>query len=321
VSNIWNIKITIGKEPGYGKLYNSYAVNDTAHGGLAPEGFRIPTSDEWDNLIKSLGGYSSGGKMCETGSKHWIQNKSFVTTDEVGLRILPAGVRGINQDTGFFEYEESFKYLASFWSSKGLLNYNQTITINSSSNNIEIDSYIEKTNGLSVRCIVDDSSNLPPELPSTEPNLVCVEYELGSSYYEGNKAIKTNESSSVWLLNNGRKYGFISWDSWKAYGLDNSPPGGNNYTNSNNWTIVSVEEANSITDGGWVDENGVINNYEDQVPPRGGNGCYFYYLNCEKVFVNIFVEVGTYKTVLCYPNTTPILNNCSIVTNSEINRQ
>ena len=321
VSSIWNIKITIGNEPGYGRLYNSYAVNDTSHGGLAPDGYRIPTSVEWDNLITSIGGLTSGPKMCEVGSKHWIQNKSFITTDTIGLSILPAGVRGINQVSGVFEYEESFKYLASFWTSKGLLDYNKTITINSFGSDIEINVYKELKNGLSVRCIVDDFSNLPPISTPTQNTLICLEFELNSNYYEGVKAIKTNESSSVWLLNNGRKYGFISWAAWKAYGLDNSPPGGDNYTNSNNWTIVSVDDANSIPDGGWVDENGVINNYEEQNSLIGDNGCYFYYLNCEKVFVTVFVGVGTYKTVYCYPNTSPILSNCSIVTYSEIYRQ
>lgn len=38
----------------YGKLYNWHAVNDPR--GLAPEGWRIPTEDEWKHLSELLGG-------------------------------------------------------------------------------------------------------------------------------------------------------------------------------------------------------------------------------------------------------------------------
>ena len=41
----------------YGKLYNWYAVNDPR--GLAPLGWHIPTVDDWNRLIDSLGGYDS----------------------------------------------------------------------------------------------------------------------------------------------------------------------------------------------------------------------------------------------------------------------
>lgn len=37
----------------YGKLYNWYAVNDKR--GLAPQGFRIPTENEWVELFENLG--------------------------------------------------------------------------------------------------------------------------------------------------------------------------------------------------------------------------------------------------------------------------
>jgi uncharacterized protein (TIGR02145 family) len=182
VSNIWNIQIDINIEPGYGLLYNSHAVNNVDSGGLAPSGYRIPTSVEWDNLINSLGGVTSGAKMCEMGSKHWINNINFKTSDTVGLCVLPAGNRGINQKTGLFEYEDSFRYSASFWSSKGALNYNRTITINSFKNTIELDTYIETSNGLSVRCVRDDNSVLPsiPVL-TTQTTLNCVQYTLNSS--------------------------------------------------------------------------------------------------------------------------------------------
>ena len=41
-------------DPKNGKLYNWYAVNDTR--GLGPEGWIIPTDDDWTYLVEFLGG-------------------------------------------------------------------------------------------------------------------------------------------------------------------------------------------------------------------------------------------------------------------------
>ena len=44
----------------YGKIYNWYAVIDPR--GLAPNGFHIPSSIEWDELINFLGGNEVAGE-------------------------------------------------------------------------------------------------------------------------------------------------------------------------------------------------------------------------------------------------------------------
>lgn len=38
----------------YGKLYNWYAVNDPR--GLAPEGWHVPSDNEWQMLVEKTGG-------------------------------------------------------------------------------------------------------------------------------------------------------------------------------------------------------------------------------------------------------------------------
>ncbi len=49
----------------YGRLYNWYALNDPR--GLAPQGWHVPTDEEWTILTDYLGGLSlSGGKMKST---------------------------------------------------------------------------------------------------------------------------------------------------------------------------------------------------------------------------------------------------------------
>jgi len=54
----------------YGKLYNWFAVNDSR--GLAPDGYHIPTDEEWTILTDYLGESAAGKKMkCATGWKSY----------------------------------------------------------------------------------------------------------------------------------------------------------------------------------------------------------------------------------------------------------
>lgn len=76
----------------YGKLYNWEAVNDPR--GLAPEGWHIPTYDEWWELIRFLGGVDNAGRKMKdlTG---WGENSNG--TNESGFSGLPGGVRYYNE--------------------------------------------------------------------------------------------------------------------------------------------------------------------------------------------------------------------------------
>ena len=79
--------------PKYGKLYNWYAVNDPR--GLAPEGYHIPTRQEWKILINYLGGddianwASTGAKMRSTNG--WDNDGNGTNTS--GFEGLPGGFR------------------------------------------------------------------------------------------------------------------------------------------------------------------------------------------------------------------------------------
>ena len=83
--------------PIYGKLYNWYAVNDTAHDGLAPLGYHVPTVAEWTILTNNcLGGEGvAGGKMKSTGTIQagtglWITPNTGATNSS-GFTGLPGG--------------------------------------------------------------------------------------------------------------------------------------------------------------------------------------------------------------------------------------
>ena len=138
----------------YGRLYNGHAVVDSR--GLCPNGWHIPTGEEWAALnnfvqgegfqyieataLKAIGGWPEGGNG----------------TDEFGFSALPGGYR---YDTGNYW---NAGWTAAWWSS--------TSSVDPGSGNpallaIQIsddpwwypDSFwnADMANGLSVRCIAD----------------------------------------------------------------------------------------------------------------------------------------------------------------------
>ncbi len=87
----------------YGKLYNWYAVNDTR--GLAPEGWKVPSDEDWSRLTDFLGGDSIAGiKMKSTDFWVSINGESDNGTNESGFSALPGGYRPTN---GTFNFRRS----------------------------------------------------------------------------------------------------------------------------------------------------------------------------------------------------------------------
>lgn len=92
----------------YGKLYNWYAVSDPRR--LAPEGWRIADSFDWQLLIEHFGDEKTAGKHLK-GKERWPNPEANINSS--GFNALPAGMYGtsmFNQidDAGFFWTEESF---------------------------------------------------------------------------------------------------------------------------------------------------------------------------------------------------------------------
>ena len=75
----------------YGKLYNSYAINDPR--GLAPLGWHIPTDSEQTTLDEYLGD-TNGGKM--KAKSGW--NNSANGLNSCGFSALPGGIRYDNSN-------------------------------------------------------------------------------------------------------------------------------------------------------------------------------------------------------------------------------
>jgi len=100
----------------YGLLYTWYAVTDPR--GISPDGWHIPTDEEYRELelylgineadtgaVCSLEDNDIAGKLKETGFAHWYSPNSGAT-NESGFTALPAGYRR--------RFDKEFDYIGSF---------------------------------------------------------------------------------------------------------------------------------------------------------------------------------------------------------------
>ncbi len=96
----------------YGNLYTWQAVvNDcdtTENGyikGIAPDGWHIPSLEEW-NILKSYLGDSAGVKIKDTNDILWERHKRYATNESV-FSALPGGFKGTSGNSnreGFAAY-------------------------------------------------------------------------------------------------------------------------------------------------------------------------------------------------------------------------
>jgi len=129
----------------YGKLYNWFAVNDPR--GLAPNGYHIPTDNEWTILSENLGGASKAGTKMKSSSG-WENNGNGTNTS--GFAGLPGGYLSYYGD--FFDIGLN----GSWWSSSENESYNAWIrTLPNDYGDLNRLGYTNKSSGFSVRCIKD----------------------------------------------------------------------------------------------------------------------------------------------------------------------
>jgi uncharacterized protein (TIGR02145 family) len=129
----------------YGALYNWYAVNT---GKLCPSGWHVASDAEGTALTSFLGGGDvAGGKLKETGTKHWLSPNTGAT-NESGFTALPGGDRYYD---GTWDGIYGF---ADFWTSgdNGFFAVRRSLSYE---NDNVTSGYFEKRAGFSVRCIKD----------------------------------------------------------------------------------------------------------------------------------------------------------------------
>jgi uncharacterized protein (TIGR02145 family) len=123
----------------YGKLYNWYAVNDPR--GLAPQGWHIPTKEEFDILKANVN--NDGNALKEIGQG----TDTGKGTNNSGFSAFLSGLRSFDNTFYFLS-----KY-AYFWNSTESTTDNaESFTLGYNDNSI-ISHSSTKECGLSVRCL------------------------------------------------------------------------------------------------------------------------------------------------------------------------
>lgn len=163
-----------GNAKDYGHLYNWHAVHDARN--LCPEGFHVPTNDEYNALINFLGGWEvAGGKMKQNGLSHWLY-PNLAASNASGFTALPGGSRSWN---GMFEGD--LGTYAGFWSS-GIAptsGFGYAVGVDNQGGDIVNNDELDESYGLSIRCIQNNGSN-PGLLPDHRDGKIYKTIEIGT---------------------------------------------------------------------------------------------------------------------------------------------
>jgi uncharacterized protein (TIGR02145 family) len=132
----------------FGKHYNWAAIVDQRN--IAPEGFHVPSFDEWITLIDYLGGYKvAGGKIKENGKTHWwCFDSNIGSTNGFGFSALPGGFR---------QYGPLYEHYMEgvFWSSsENIIDPSYVFHIGCDTTEIFFCT-IDKKSACSIRCVRD----------------------------------------------------------------------------------------------------------------------------------------------------------------------
>ncbi len=151
----------------YGYLYNWYTVNDSCN--IAPEGWHVPSEEDWLQLEMYLGmsrsaantwhewrGTDEGGKLKEAGTEHWASPNTGAT-NESRFSALPGGFR--RSEDGTYDY---LSQGAWFWNSRECGSTAGTYRILFYTEPTVFRYCLYKNYGISVRCVRDSEYQLTP---------------------------------------------------------------------------------------------------------------------------------------------------------------
>ncbi len=142
----------VGNNVVFGKLYNGFAMEDSRN--ICPVGWHVPSNDEWETLMTTLGGASVAASAMRTtgnisdGTGFWpLEN--VVSTNVSGFSAQPAGFRNID---GTFATQI---YATVWWT--GTLTANDTYYTRSvySFSNSVFNQDFTRSQGFSLRCLRD----------------------------------------------------------------------------------------------------------------------------------------------------------------------
>ena len=127
----------------YGRLY-TWAAAKT----VCPEGWHLPSYDEWNTLFTAVGGKSTAGAKLKSQTG-WAAYGGITNEDSFGFSALPAGCK---YSLGDYDYEGSQAY---FWSSsEDGSDYAYNMLLDYYGDNVRLLN-TSKSLGFSVRCLKD----------------------------------------------------------------------------------------------------------------------------------------------------------------------
>ncbi len=131
----------------YGALYNWYAVETDK---LCPEGWHVPSNDEWETLMDYLGGSGvAGGKLKEAGFEHWDAPNTDAT-NESAFTALPGGARQYSE--GIFM---EMGLTGAWWSASEVSEEIALLRAIEYDDGYTMEAAVDKRTGASVRCLKD----------------------------------------------------------------------------------------------------------------------------------------------------------------------
>lgn len=126
----------------YGYIYNWYTIADER--GVCPTGWRIPTQNDWEQLIDYLGGTEQAGMFLKKDTDWGAGGNG---TNASGFAAMPGGFRGYDG------ISYSAGYMGRFWTSSEHSEYfAYGFDMNYDQNSVN-QSRGYKLDGFSVRCI------------------------------------------------------------------------------------------------------------------------------------------------------------------------
>jgi uncharacterized protein (TIGR02145 family) len=139
---------TMGKsedECGYGHSCDLGSGNVQ---GVCPDGWHVPTLDEWEALSVAVGGWSTAGQKLKA-TTGWYAYSGITNEDAYGFAALPAGY----YRNGYFHSVGSY---AHFWSAnENNIMSAYKVMLRFDKDNLESDDRYLKSYSFSVRCLKD----------------------------------------------------------------------------------------------------------------------------------------------------------------------
>ena len=137
----------------YGRHYTWFAAIDVRN--ICPNGWKVPSANDWETLIAFIGGYNSGGKLKEIGNVNWDTPNSDATNSS-GFNGLPSGYHHFYGGNNAIGFNSFFLSNTEYSSDDGFFIYLSTIDSHIYTNGMSP----SKKLGMSCRCIKNTSLGL-----------------------------------------------------------------------------------------------------------------------------------------------------------------